>query len=124
MREDLIEFCREAPVGESQTAYASCLYQALLTQPPFLEFTEHQRTVFCVFSGDGVNRLRNYLNTDPQSIYDTEGTMYDDREITDGDNDQQVASLMNMAGINDDEDGEEDPEVGEGSQFGGEAEGI
>lgn len=102
MREDLLEFCREAPV----------------------EFTAHQRTVFCVFSGDGVNRLRNYLNTDPQSIYDTEGTMYDDREITDGDNDQQVASLMNMAGINDDEDGEEDPEVGEGSQFGGEAEGI
>ena len=88
-----------------------------------LEFTEHQRTVFCVFSGDGVNRLRNYLNADPQTVYDTEATMYDDREATDGDNDQQVASLMNMHGINDDEDGEEDTEVMEGSQFEGEVEG-
>lgn len=29
-----------------------------------LEFTEHQRNVFCVFSGQGVSNLRRYLNTD------------------------------------------------------------
>jgi F-box and leucine-rich repeat protein GRR1 len=27
-----------------------------------LEFNEEQRQVFCVFSGDGVNKLRDYLN--------------------------------------------------------------
>lgn len=43
--------------------------------------------------------------------------MYDDREATDGDNDQQVASLMNMADINDGDEGEEDTEVMEGSQY-------
>lgn len=71
--------------------------------------------------------MRTYLNADPQSLYDPETTMYDDREVTDGDNDQadqQVASLMNnMAGINDDDDAEEDTEAMEGSQFGGEVEG-
>ncbi|KAI2643727.1 RNI-like protein [Xylaria nigripes] len=40
-REDLGTFCREAPP----------------------DFTEHQRAVFCVFSGAGVVNLRNYLNT-------------------------------------------------------------
>lgn len=29
------------------------------------EFTEHQRTVFCVFSGNGVSSLRRHLNSDP-----------------------------------------------------------
>jgi hypothetical protein len=39
LREDLTRFCREAPP----------------------EFTHPQRDVFCVFSGDGVSRLREYL---------------------------------------------------------------
>lgn len=30
----------------------------------FPEFTEHQRNVFCVFSGPGVSSLRRHLNTD------------------------------------------------------------
>lgn len=30
-----------------------------------LDFTEHQRAVFCVFSGQGVSGLRQYLNTQP-----------------------------------------------------------
>lgn len=40
----------------------SCLhiYDHLLTFST--EFTEHQRAVFCVFSSDGVNGLRNHLN--------------------------------------------------------------
>ena len=39
LREDLTRFCREAPP----------------------EFTHLQRDLFCVFSGDGVSRLREYL---------------------------------------------------------------
>ena len=49
--------------------------------------------------------------------------MYDDREPVDGDNDHQVASLMHMAGINDDDDGEDDAEAGDGSDDGAQAEG-
>ncbi|KAF2455744.1 hypothetical protein BDY21DRAFT_372897 [Lineolata rhizophorae] len=45
LREDLIVFCREAPQ----------------------EFNDHQREVFCVFSGSGVNRLRTYLNEETRA---------------------------------------------------------
>ncbi|KAI6601064.1 hypothetical protein MCOR04_002175 [Pyricularia oryzae] len=41
LRDDLAQFCRDAPQ----------------------EFTENQRNVFCVFSGQGVVSLRRYLNT-------------------------------------------------------------
>ncbi|KAI0536159.1 hypothetical protein GGR58DRAFT_405184 [Xylaria digitata] len=41
LRDDLDRFCREAPP----------------------DFTEHQRAVFCVFSGTGVAGLRHHLNT-------------------------------------------------------------
>ncbi|KAI0017802.1 RNI-like protein [Xylariomycetidae sp. FL0641] len=41
MRDDLEPFCREAPD----------------------DFTDHQRAVFCVFSGAGVKNLRRYVNT-------------------------------------------------------------
>ena len=34
------------------------------------EFTDHQRHVFCVFSGDGVNKLRHYLDANSATIYD------------------------------------------------------
>ncbi|KAI9833017.1 MAG: hypothetical protein M1819_003849 [Sarea resinae] len=57
LREELTVFCREAPP----------------------EFNEHQRDVFCVFSGDGVKRLRNYLNQEALQ-YETDGTMYDDND--------------------------------------------
>ncbi|KAL8638401.1 MAG: hypothetical protein Q9228_004446 [Teloschistes exilis] len=98
LREDLTAFCREPPQ----------------------EFTEHQRHMFCVFSGPKVNRLRDYLNS--ESLYDTEGTMYDDREGESGDADQQVTGMMHATGlgVDDDEMNEED-EVGEGSQYGAEA---
>lgn len=120
MRDDLDEFCRNAPEGSFEFPLS---FGRTINDILFKEFTDHQRTVFCVFSGDGVNRLRNYLNADPNSLYDPESTMYDDREVTDGDNDQQVTTLMNTADINDDDDGEEDTEAMEGSQFGGEVEG-
>ncbi|PYH43194.1 uncharacterized protein BP01DRAFT_417403 [Aspergillus saccharolyticus JOP 1030-1] len=74
-REDLTMHCREAPP----------------------EFTPQQREVFCVFSGDGVNQLRNQLNhiipppPPPQDM--TEVTMYDDDEELDED-DHQMGNLM------------------------------
>lgn len=82
------------------------------------EFTDHQRHVFCVFSGEGVNRLRNYLNESPETLYDTEGTMYDDREGEDMDTDHQVAGLMHATGLNDDDDDDMDEvDGGDGSQY-------
>lgn len=89
----------------------------------FLEFTDHQRNVFCVFSGEGVNRLRQYLNEDLRATYDPEGTMYDDRDGEDGEPDQTVemAGMMHATGLGvDDEDMEDDVDVGDGSQYGGE----
>ena len=40
-------------------------FQQFGREPPD-EFTAHQRTVFCVFSGNGVNRLRQYLDEAPE----------------------------------------------------------
>jgi hypothetical protein len=61
LREDLLVHCREAPV----------------------EFNEHQRDVFCVFSGKGVEKLRAQLNSDPRQL-DGESIMYDDEQLTPG----------------------------------------
>ena len=88
------------------------------------EFTEHQRTVFCVFSGDGVNRLRTYLNEAPPEMYAEEGTMFDDREVEpDLDTDAAVTTMMNAAVINDDDEDMEDGDGPDGSHFGIEGEG-
>lgn len=61
LHERLTAFCRPAPA----------------------EFNDHQREVFCVFSNDGVRRLRNYLNEQGriQSLYDGDRTMYDDGDV-------------------------------------------
>lgn len=50
LREDLLSFCRDAPP----------------------EFNDHQRDVFCVFSGHGVSKLREHLNL--QEVYHSEAT--------------------------------------------------
>lgn len=39
-----------------------------------LEFTDHQRNVFCVFSGQGVSNLRRHLNTDAAFAHLRDGT--------------------------------------------------
>lgn len=68
LRDDLLVYCREAPP----------------------EFNEHQRDVFCVFSGVGVQRLRAFLNTNSQHgdpdlpLNNHEGTMYHEAEDGDG----------------------------------------
>ncbi|GCB22090.1 SCF E3 ubiquitin ligase complex F-box protein grrA [Aspergillus awamori] len=75
LREELTVFCREAPS----------------------EFTHQQREVFCVFSGEGVNRLRDFLNRiippPPPTRDMTEATMYDDDEELE-DEENQVTGLM------------------------------
>ncbi|KAI9934257.1 SCF ubiquitin ligase complex subunit [Aspergillus wentii] len=81
LREELTTFCREAPP----------------------EFTQQQREVFCVFSGDGVSRLRDYLNRSaPPFREETEATMYDDDEELD-EEEGQVTGLMHATAINDEE---------------------
>ncbi|KAK5703873.1 SCF ubiquitin ligase complex subunit [Elasticomyces elasticus] len=73
LRDDLLAFCREAPP----------------------EFNNHQRDVFCVFSGTGVGRLREYLNQekahalangDSDSVTPSMAEGDDDMGMDDGDN--------------------------------------
>ncbi|KAF2837740.1 RNI-like protein [Patellaria atrata CBS 101060] len=56
LREDLLVYCRDAPP----------------------EFNDHQRDVFCVFSGGGVDRLRKYLNSDAERTGFQDGTMFNE----------------------------------------------
>ncbi|KAN0079696.1 hypothetical protein V8E54_004910 [Elaphomyces granulatus] len=93
LREDLTAFCRDAPP----------------------EFTPQQRDVFCVFSGDGVGQLRDFLNRSALPFHEeTEATMYDDDEELDED-EGHVTGLMNATAINDDdEDGAGDRIIGVG----------
>ncbi|KAJ5677709.1 uncharacterized protein N7477_003342 [Penicillium maclennaniae] len=81
MEDNLTAFCREAPP----------------------EFTQQQRDVFCVFSGEGVTRLREYLNRDIGTTRgETEATMYDDDEELDED-EGQVTGLMHATDLNDED---------------------
>jgi F-box and leucine-rich repeat protein GRR1 len=61
LREDLLCFCRDAP----------------------LNFTEHQRDMFCVFSGAGVGRLRSFLNDQAQAARAAAGNDDGDIEMRD-----------------------------------------
>ena len=45
---------------------------------PSTGLTDDRRNIFCGFSGEGVNSLRNYLNDVAVGIYDTESATYDD----------------------------------------------
>ena len=73
-----------------------------------------------------MNRLRQYLNDAPQEIYDADGTMFDDREA-DADRSSNtasaggnVAALMQVTAINDDDEAMDEGE--ETSQYGLEGE--
>ncbi|KAF2001747.1 RNI-like protein [Amniculicola lignicola CBS 123094] len=96
LREDLIVFCREAPA----------------------EFNDHQRDVFCVFSGIGVQRLRNYLNVEsdarpnnmPLPIFDADGAIMEEAEEPDVI--RNVTAQANGMAIDEMED-----EFGEGSEM-------
>jgi F-box and leucine-rich repeat protein GRR1 len=77
-----------------------------------IEFTEHQRNVFCVFSGVGVTGLRHHLNNmDPYT---------DDVDIRD-DDDATMTGMMGAAALNaedDDGDGDEELDDGDGDNSG------
>lgn len=63
LREDLETFCRDAPPGTEIILPFLLFFH--LSDPLIVfvpEFTDHQRQVFCVFSGQGVYNLRRYLN--------------------------------------------------------------
>lgn len=81
LRDDLTRFCRPAPS----------------------DFTNQQRAVFCVFSGEGVSQLRDYLN-EILSPYQGGGevTMYDDDDELDED-EGQVTGLMHATAISDED---------------------
>lgn len=59
-RDDFQPYCRQAPPG----MYLRDWFILLLTR--ITEFTQHQRDVFCVFSGTMVSKFRDFLNTSPQ----------------------------------------------------------
>ncbi|EMD00530.1 hypothetical protein BAUCODRAFT_28876 [Baudoinia panamericana UAMH 10762] len=71
LRDELLIFCREAPP----------------------EFNDHQRELFCVFSGSGVGRLREYLNQEKNHALNALASR--------GDNDSMTPS---MAGEGEDVD--------------------
>jgi len=87
---------------------------------PSAEFTEHQRNVFCVFSGRGVTDLRNHLNhLDTNSPY-VAGDDDDDHTMTGM---AGTTALLNATGLNvgddEDADGDEELEDGDGGVDGG-----
>ncbi|KAI1827529.1 RNI-like protein [Xylaria intraflava] len=92
-REDLATFCREAPP----------------------DFTEHQRAVFCVFSGVGVIGLRNYLNTRVEFAEYREGRSRRRPGGTAANNPTQ--GLAPEIGGFEEGDGLEDDDMGDGSDL-------
>lgn len=80
-----------------------------------LEFNEHQRDVFCVFSGVGVQRLRGYLNTDTSHrrnpVFE-DGTGFDDGP---GDHDMMMNVTAQAHGMGIDDNMDED--FGDGSEL-------
>jgi F-box and leucine-rich repeat protein GRR1 len=95
LREDLLAFCREAPA----------------------EFNDHQREVFCVFSGIGVQRLRVFMNTnggedvdrDTDGFGADDGTMYHEDE--EGDNMMTMTAQANIMAIDEEDEFGNDSEM-------------
>ena len=103
--------------------YNFILQHSLLTLSPLLtEFNDEQTQVFCVFSGDGVSKLRDYLNTEvlrnarmaeinrerpvhnPTAQHDADGAgdihMFDDGM---GDEDEGMAGMLQNTQLDNDE---------------------
>lgn len=85
------------------------------------EFTDHQRSVFCVFSGNGVVRLRNHLSQETFDELDQDGE-------TVADDDQTMTGMMHTTNINAEEEADADADadddddvdgVANNSSFGG-----
>lgn len=97
LRDDITVYCREAPSGTSPKRYAINKYITRATDIS-QDFTDHQRDVFCVFSGPGVRSLREHLNREARR-QDSDESLYDDVEDV-VEEAQQVAGLMNATGLN------------------------
>ncbi|KAI8959262.1 RNI-like protein [Daldinia sp. FL1419] len=105
LRDDLDAYCREAPP----------------------DFTEHQRAVFCVFSGQGVTGLRDYLNTQPEfaEYHLQHATVFPSRrpamQINQDAAQAQAQGFVHIPAPDidgfDDVDGVEDDDMGDGSEI-------
>lgn len=80
-------------------------FQQFGREPP-PEFTDNQRSLFCVFSGTCVKRLRDYLNTAPEYEGLREAARYRPR--------QWLGLMTAAAGAGAVNGGEQQPEVMEG----------
>ncbi|KAF8418227.1 hypothetical protein EV426DRAFT_681186 [Tirmania nivea] len=65
-----------------ETFYSNDELSKFCREPPD-EFTPHQREVFCVFSGQGVHKLRYYLNTKAKAPVDFPPHFFDHEEDED-----------------------------------------
>jgi hypothetical protein len=91
LREDLESFCREAPA----------------------DFTEHQRQVFCVFSGPGVAGLKRFLTTNPEFAEFLDTPAGGRRRAVTANGPLQIPDLDGF----EDGDAIEDDEMGDGSEI-------
>lgn len=94
LRDDLDRFCREAPP----------------------DFTEHQRAVFCVFSGTGVTGLRDHLNTREEFAEYRVGRPQRRRPRNTAENQANQIPAPDMEGF-EDGDGLDDDDMGDGSDM-------
>ncbi|KAK6857794.1 hypothetical protein PG995_005493 [Apiospora arundinis] len=93
MRDDLAVFCRAAPQ----------------------EFTEHQRQVFCVYSGTGVSGLRRFLNTEQEFADFSDMSTQPRRRAATA---SEAMPIPDVDGF-DEADGVEDDDMGDGSEIAG-----
>lgn len=95
LRQDLEVFCREAPEA----------------------FNQHQRQVFCVFSGAGVTSLRRYLNNEVRTRQVTTEMVDDDATLRGGAEDDDDATMTGMMGATmlGGDDGEADEDLSDGA---------
>ncbi|KAI0124168.1 F-box domain-containing protein [Xylariales sp. AK1849] len=92
LRDDLDSFCREAPP----------------------DFTEHQRQVFCVFSGNGVAGLKRYLNNKPEFAEFLEPSERSQRQAATNNGTLQIPDIPDGF---EDIDVVEDDDMGDGSEI-------
>ncbi|KAL3293310.1 f-box domain-containing protein [Colletotrichum asianum] len=98
LREEFAEFCR----------------------PPPPEFTDHQRGVFCVFSGNGVQKLREYLNTSAEyeGLRDSPGPRFSNGFLVRRNIGAHASTAANAGTVNGDAEGD-DGEAAEDDEFEG-----
>lgn len=88
----------------------------VLTVGP-LDFTDHQRSVFCVFSGTGVSGLRRHLTTGSEFAEYLDNTRPPRRRSTVAHGTETTPGpMLDMDGI-DEADGVEDDDMGDGSEI-------